>query len=454
MKLAVLAAAMLIAGPAFAQSAQVEALRDQALADGTAYEITRSLTSEVGARPAGSPAATRARDWAVGTFTKLGFANIKVESYRVEAWERGPESAELIAPFRRPLNILGLGRSVSTPAGGIEGEVIVFDSYDELLRATSAQVQGKIVLVNQPMVRTQDGSGYGAINRNRTQGPSDAARRGAIAYLTRSLATDEANNPHTGAMRYAEGVKQIPAAAVSVPDANVLADLAARGPVRIKLAMTSRLIPNAEAWDVSGEITGSDRSNDIIVIGGHLDSWDVGTGAVDDAAGIAITTAAAKLVGGVKPRRTIRVVMWGAEEIGESGARYGRDHAGEVPRIVAASESDNGSGAIFALALPPGARGKPELAELQSALAPLKVNIIATGATSSGADTAALHQAGVPAFSFDQDASKYFDLHHSQNDTLEQVDKGELAQNVAAWSVVLYYLANSTVDLRVPATPR
>jgi Zn-dependent M28 family amino/carboxypeptidase len=145
--------------------------------------------------------------------------------------------------------------------------------------------------------------------------------------------------------------------------------------------------------------------------------------------------------------------MWGAEEMGESGARYGRDHADEVPRMVAASESDAGAGAIFALALPPGGRLKPELAELQSALAPLRINIIAAGATTSGADTSALHQAGVPAFSFDQDASKYFDLHHSQNDTLEQIDKDDLAQNVAAWSVVLYYLANTAVDLRAPARP-
>jgi len=446
------ALALAIATPALAQNAA--ALRDAALKDDTAWNVVRSLTSEVGARPAGSLAAARARDWGVAKLRELGFSNIKVEPYTVTAWERGPESAELTAPFRRPLNILGLGRSIPTPAGGVEGEVVVFASYDAMLSATDRQIAGKIVLVNQPMVRAQDGSGYGAINRNRTQGASEAARRGAIAYLTRSLATDDANNPHTGAMTYAAGVRQIPAAAVSVPDANVLADLAAKGPVRIKLSMMSRTVPGAPAWDVSGEMIGTGRPDEIIVIGGHLDSWDVGTGAVDDAAGIAITTAAAKIVGQARPRRTIRVVMWGAEEIGESGARYGRDHAAEVPKIVAASESDNGAGAIFALALPPGTRTKPEFAELQSTLAPLKINVVAAPATGSGADTAALHQAGVPAFSFDQDSSKYFDLHHSQNDTLEQIDPGDLAQNVAAWTVVLHFIANSTVDLRVPAPAR
>lgn len=453
-----LAVGLALASPAMAQTVNferggglpspTETLRDRALKDTTAWEIVESLTTQIGARPAGSPAALRARDWAVTTFRRYGFENIRVEEYKIDAWVRGDEKAEILGEFSRPLSILGLGRSISTPAGGLEGEVAVFGSYAQML-SSNYDIRGKIVLVNQPMVRMQDGSGYGAIVQARTQGASEAARRGAIAYLVRSLATDDANNPHTGAMRYAEGVAQIPAAAISVPDANVLDRLSRQSKVKIRLVLNSTSVPGASAWDVSGEIVGRERPDEIIVIGGHLDSWDVGTGAVDDAAGIAITTAAAKLVGAVqKPKRTIRVVMWGSEEMGDSGARYARDHAAEMPKIIAASESDNGAGRILAVSLPAGARAKPELQGLATLLAPLKVNVVPTSVTRSGADTDGLHQGGVPAFSFRQDTSRYFDLHHSRNDTLEQVDPQDLAQNVAAWFVVLGVIANSGVDLR------
>jgi len=426
------------------------ALRDRALGDDKAWTILEDLTTEIGPRPVGSPAMTRARDWAVETLKAYGFTNIKVEAFAKPSWHRGAESASIIAPYPLKLSIIGLGGSVPTPARGVEGEVVIFRTLAELEAVPDGSLAGKIAVVTTPMVRTQSGEGYGAVGAVRRTGPSIAGRKGAIAYLTRSVSTSDSRLAHTGIMRYADGAPKIPAAALGVPDAELLERLAARGPVRIRLSMASTVDETSVAWNISGDIAGSGKPEEMIIIGGHLDSWDVGTGAVDDASGIAITTAAAKLIGDLPrhPRRTIRVVMWGSEETGGSSEAYAAARKDEMADIVLAGESDFGAGRIYALMLPPRAMTAPPLAALPGLMAPLKVIVSREPARGGGADTEGMEEAGVPAFSLRQDGTRYFDLHHSEDDTLDKVDPQDLQQNVAAWAAFLYLVADSDVDFR------
>jgi Zn-dependent M28 family amino/carboxypeptidase len=430
-----------------ADPATAARLRDQALGDNTAWSILESLTTEVGPRPAGSLAAARARDWGVAKFTQLGFSNIHVEPFAKTAWLRGAESVDVIAPYPQKLALLGIGNSPSTPPGGITAQVVVFSSLADLKAAPDNCCSGRIILVNQPMTRTQDIWGYGLGVAARSAAP-DAARHGAVAYLVRSISTSTNRSPHTGAMKPPEpGVKVIPSAALGVPDADLIAHMAARGPVTVHLALASHVV-DTTAWTVSGDIAGSDPKAGVIVIGGHLDSWDPGTGAIDDASGIAITMAAAKLVAQTHPRRTIRVVMWGSEETGGSGDAYLAAHQPELGNIVIAGESDLGADAIFALQLPAGSWGKPEIKLLESLLAPLKILASPAPANDGGSDVDAIHGAGVPVLALNQDASRYFDYHHTADDTLAIVDPLQLKQNVAAWAATLETIADSDVTFR------
>lgn len=447
-------------GPAvFAQASKPDpvataaALRDQALKDDTAWTILESLTSEIGPRPAGSPAMARAKDWAVKQFEALGFSNIKVEQFTKASWTRGAESASITLPYDYKLSILGLGGTVPTPPKGLEAEVVVFGAFAEMLAAPEGALKGKIAVVNQPMVETIDGQGYGYAVAARTRGPVEAARRGAVAYLVRSVSTSILNSPHTGLTRYDDAVPKIPAAALGVPDANLISRLAARGPVKIKLNLASTRDEKDIAWNISGDIVGSERPDEVIVIGGHLDSWDVGTGAHDDGAGIAITTAAAKLIGDLPrhPARTIRVVMWGSEETGGSSEAYAAEHKGIVDNIVLAGESDMGGDRSYALMLPKNAMTAPQLAALPGLFSPLGIILARDPALNGGADIEGLQKAGVPVFSYRQDASRYFDLHHSADDTLEAIDPMQLRQNVAAWALLIYLVADSDIDFRTLA---
>ncbi|HYE47555.1 MAG TPA: M28 family peptidase [Caulobacter sp.] len=426
------------------------ALRDKALNDDTAWRITESLTTDIGPRLVGSPGMARAKDWAVKTFEELGFTNIKVEEFPKPSWTRGAESASIVAPYSWPLAMIGLGGSVPTPAKGIEAEIVVFPAYADLLAAPEGSLKGKIAVVTAPMTRTQDGSGYGAAGVARRAGPSEAAKRGAVAYLVRSISTSDLRSPHTGGTAYAEGVPKIPAAAIGVPDAELLEKLAAKGPVRVKLNMASSVDEKAVAWNISGDIVGSSRPDEVIIIGGHLDSWDVGTGAIDDASGIGITTAAAKLIGDLPrhPARTIRVVMWGSEERGGSSDAFAGLHKDRLGSFVVASESDLGADRIYALNLPKGALAAPQLKDLPALMAPLKIIVSREPAQFGGSDTEGLQAAGVPVFSLRQSALRYFDLHHSPDDTLDKVDPAQLQQNVAAWVALLWVIADSDIDFR------
>lgn len=426
------------------------ALRDKALADQTAWTVTEDLTTSIGPRPVGSPAMARAKDWGVETFKRLGFENIKVEPFAKPTWHRGEESASIVAPYPFKLSILGLGGSVPTPAKGVEGEIVVFKTLADLEAVPDGSLKGKIAVVTTAMPKTQSGEGYGAVGAVRRTGPSTAGRKGAIAYLTRSVSTSDSRLAHTGIMRYADGAPQIPSAALGVPDAELLENLARRGPVRVKLNLASTTRADNVAWNISGDIRGSETPEDVIVIGGHLDSWDVGTGAIDDASGIAITTAAAKLIGDLPrhPKRTIRVVMWGSEETGGSSEAYAAANKDAIPNMIVAGESDLGAGRVYSLQLPRGALKAPQLAALPSLMEPLKVIVSREPAAFGGADTQGLQEAGVPVFSLRQDATRYFDLHHSEDDTLDKVDPQALQQNVAAWTALLYLIADSDIDFR------
>jgi hypothetical protein len=430
-------------------------LRERALAGNQAWRLLESLTTEVGPRPVGSPGMVRARDWAVKQLTTLGFSNVHVENFTKEnAWVRGPESASILTNYPRPLAVTALGNSVSTPSGGIEAEVVVFPTLWDLIKASPDSLHGKIVLVNQPMVRTQNEEGYRTAVRARTEGPSLAAERGAVAYLTRSITASDASSPHTGLTRYAPTSPRIPAAALAVPDADFVARLALQGSrPRLKLLLQSTVIPAAPAWNIVGEIKGREFPDQVVLIGGHLDSWDLSECASDDGAGVAITVAAAALVGAAPrhPRRTIRVVLWGSEETEGSGAAYAAAHNNEVANIVLAAESDFGAGHAYRLALPRVDPADLRVAELAAALAPLRVLLSADPARAGGSDVEPLRVAGVPVASFNQDQSLYFDVHHSADDTLARIDRADLDQNVAAWAVLIYSIAESDIDFRAAA---
>ncbi|MGB8602617.1 MAG: M20/M25/M40 family metallo-hydrolase, partial [Rhizomicrobium sp.] len=348
-------------------------LRDQALADNTAWDVVQSLSYEVGPRPAGSPAAARARDWAIAKLKALGFTNVHAEAFAKPSWARGTESADLVAPYPLKLAMVGLGHSVPTPAGGVEADVVVLDGLSALINAAPNAFAGKIVLINQPMTRTEDGAGYGADVAIR-YAASEAAKKGAVAYLIRSVSTGTGRAPHTGVSSYRDGLK-IPAAALGVPDADLLAYLAKCGPVRLKLTMQSTEQPDTMAWNISGDIKGRDKPDEALVIGGHIDSWDPGLGAIDDGAGVAITVAAAKLVASLPkhPKRTIRVVLWGSEETGGASEAYLAAHKTELDKIIVASESDVGADRIVKLRLPAGASGQSALQDVQALLSPLHI---------------------------------------------------------------------------------
>ncbi|HEX4636227.1 MAG TPA: M28 family peptidase [Rhizomicrobium sp.] len=438
----------LAASAASADPQKAAQLREAGLRDNTAWSLLESLTTEIGPRPAGSPAAARARDWGVAKLTALGFTNVHVEPFAKKAWLRDAEAGEITSPFPHRLALLGLGNGVPTPPQGITAQVVLFDSLAALKAAPRSCCAGKIVLVNQPMVRTQSVDGYAGAVQLRYAVP-EASARGAVAYLLRSVSTSTARAPHTGAMLpWKPGERAIPAAALGVPDAELIARMAAQGPVTLHLQLQSH-VSDTTAWNVSGDSSGSKPGSGMIVIGGHLDSWDPGTGAIDDASGIAITVAAAKLVAATPHRRTLRVVMWGSEETGGSSAAYLAAHKNELGSIAIAGESDLGADNVYGLQLPSGAWDAADIAPLESVLAPLKVVARHSQPEDFGADLRDVHGAGVPVLALNQDASRYFDYHHSQDDTLSIVDPGQLRQNVAAWAATLSILADTGFDFRM-----
>lgn len=436
-------AALALPLPAAAQTMDAAQLRDAALKDDIAWDITEGLTTEVGPRLAGTEAEARARDWAVKKLNALGFKNVRVEPFRMPVWVRGEETAEIVAPFPQKLVLTALGNSGATPAAGMTAEVVYFPTLADLNAAPEGSLKGKIAFVSHAMMPTQDGSSYGYFGGVRRSGPALAARKGAAAMLIRSIGTDYHRNPHAGGTNFPQGVKAIPAAALSIPDAEQLERVLKRGaPVRIKLTLTPRQTGMKESGNVIAEVPGSDPSAGIVLVGGHLDSWDLGTGAIDDATGVAITAAAAKrIMDAGTPRRTIRVVWFGAEEVGVFGGRaYAEAHG--TDNHVAAAESDFGADRIwrFETNLPDGAAAIGD--RLASALAPLGI-ARGTAKAGDGADVGPIMARGVAAIDLNQSGLDYFDLHHTPDDTLDKVDPAKLRQNVAAWTAMLAIVANA-----------
>jgi hypothetical protein len=418
----------------------VAALRDAALDDHYAWDIIEGLTTEVGQRMGGTEAEARARDWAVNTLRTLGFSNVRIERFAMPVWTRGAESAEILAPFPQKLALTAFGNSASTPAGGIVGEVVGFDALSDLIAAPDAAVRGKIVFVSHAMPRTQDGSGYGYFGGPRRQGPSIASKMGALAIVVRSIGTDHHRNPHAGGQQFDAGVQPIPAAALALPDAEQLQRILTRGkPVTMRLTLVSSVRPG-ESGNVIAEVPGRDPKAPILLVGGHLDSWDLGTGAIDDAAGVAITTAAARrIMDAGRPLRTIRIVWFGAEEMGLYGGMFYKDNHGREPHHAIA-ESDFGSDRIWKVDSKLGKNREAEARALQAALAPLG---IVPGAldNADGSDIGPMIEDGLPAVGLSQDGTHYFDIHHTPDDTLDKVDPEQLRQNVAAWTAMLAVLA-------------
>lgn len=436
------ALALVLAAPATAQTvpAQIAQLRDSALQDDYAWDVTEGLTTEVGQRLAGSEAEARARAWAAAKLKAMGFANVRVEMFDMPTWTRGSESAEILAPFPQKLVVAALGNSASTPPEGVSGEVVGFDTLADLIAAPDEAVRGKIVFVSHAMPRTQDGSGYGYFGGPRRQGPGIASRKGAVAIVIRSIGTDHHRNPHTGVMSFPDGVKPIPAGALTLPDAEQLQRILKRGrPVTMKLTLVSQR-GQGQSGNVIAEVPGRDPRLPPVLVGGHLDSWDQGTGAIDDATGLAIATAAAKrIMDAGRPLRTIRIVWFGAEEFGLFGGRdYLKKHGSEPHYALA--ESDFGAGRIWRVNSKLGKDREAEAKVLQAALAPLG---IVPGALdeADGSDIGPMIEAGMPAVGLSQDGTHYFDFHHTPDDTLDKVDLGDLRQNVAAWTAMLAVLA-------------
>lgn len=425
-------------------------LRDAALQDNVAWDIVEGLTTEVGPRLAGTEAEARARQWAVAKLKALGFANVRVEEYRMPVWVRGEETASVVSPYPQKLVLTALGNSGSTGEQGLEGDITYFPTLDDLKAAPEGSLKGRIAFVDHAMGRTQDGSSYGAFGPVRRMGPGIAARKGAAAIIIRSVGTDSHRNPHAGATIFEEGQKPIPAAALSNPDADNLVRMVRRtNAVRLKLKLTPRFAGEQTSGNVIAEVPGSDPAAGIVVVAGHLDSWDLGTGAIDDAAGIAITAAAAKrIMAAGQPRRTIRVLWAGAEEVGIYGGKaYFAAHGNEKHAL--AMESDFGADRIWRIDFKLPTEAAPLAEQIASAVMPLGITQGKQDA-SGGADIEALVKAGVSVIDLQQDGTRYFDLHHTPDDTLDKIDPKQLAQNVAAWTAVLSIVANAPEGLENP----
>ncbi len=428
-----------------------EQLRDKAMNDNTSYQIVESLTTEVGPRLAGSPADQRGREWAIAKFKALGFDKVYTEQVTYPLWERRSEHAEIVAPFPQPLALIALGYSSGTPKGGLTADVVRFDSLDALKKADPASVKGKIVYVDARMERQKDGHDYAMGSAIRVGGPVIASKMGAAAFLLRSAGTDaHSRTPHTGVTGFKDPKEAIPAAALSNPDADQLTRVLAHGkPVSIKLDLDCGITGTYTGANVIGEFTGKKHPEQIVAIGGHLDSWDPGTGAIDDGAGVAIAMAAAKLIGDMpqRPDRTIRVIAFANEEMGLWGGKaYAEKHAADVAKFQLGTESDFGARKVWRMSasVKPEARGAVE--QMAQVLAPIGVAYDAKMAGGGGSDLSQMHAKGMAALTLTQDGTDYFDFHHTANDTLDKIDPKELAQNVAVYAAFSYMAAQANGD--------
>lgn len=426
-----------------------------AMSDEIGLDFVEGLTTEVGQRLAGSDAEARARDWAVAELSELGFDAVRIEPFEIPFWSRKSESVAVISPSPQPLIATALGGSAATPVGGVTGQVVRFQNLAELQAAPISKVDGKIVFIDERMIKTMDGSGYGMAVRKRSQCAQSAADKGALACLIRSVGTQPHRMPHTGIMARdgAEGAAAV--AAISGPDADQLARLLARGPVTVSVDIQTEIKTNAPSGNVIAELTGTDLADEIVLIGCHLDSWDLGTGALDDGAGCGIVVGAAMLIADLpeRPRRTIRVVIYGAEEVGLFGATaYAREHGDNLDKHVLASESDFGAAPIWRFQTRFGEAALPYARKIQSLLMPLGVTPADNRAT-GGPDIGVLARSGVPVVSPGQNGMDYFDYHHTPDDTFDKIKPDEFRQNIAVYAAFTYIAAETGWDFRKQPDP-
>jgi carboxypeptidase Q len=441
------------AGPSAPYADAARRLTDAALADSSAYERLALFVDTFGHRLSGSDALEAAIDWALAEMRADGLEGVRGQPARVPHWVRGAESATLVTPTGSwPLAMLGLGGSVGTPPGGIEAEVLVVTSFDDLT-ARAADAAGRIVLFDVPFTT------YGETVRYRTGGAVAAARAGAVAALVRSVGSRSQDTPHTGVMHYAEGVPRIPTAAVTAEAAarmHRMQDRVAQGGSRpgglrpvVRLAMGAETLPDRLSRNVVARLTGRERPDERVVAGGHIDSWDVGQGAVDDGGGCVVVWEAVRLMHalGLRPRRTIEVVLWTNEENGTRGAAAYRDSLGDAAgRVQLAFESDSGVFAPVGFGLTAGAGG---LDTFRAAVGPLLGGLLSESTLypsgiepgGGGADIGPLMRAGAPGMSLRTASESYFDVHHTDADTIDKLDPATFARAVAATAIVLYVAA-------------
>jgi carboxypeptidase Q len=435
-----------------------EKLQALARTESRAFEWVRSLVDEAGPRLAGSPGDKVAVAWGVRTMKELGLQNVRAEKVMVPHWERGAESGRIVAPTAHALALTALGGSVPTKGKGVEAEIVMVDSLQALEKLDETRVKGKIVFFSAHMERSHTGRDYGRVAPVRHEGAIAAAKKGAIAVVIRSVGTDNDRFPHTGAMKYEKGVPEIPAAALAAPDAELLERIVLAGkPVRIALSLQNKTFPDAESANVVGEVPGREKADEIVLIGAHLDSWDTGVGALDDGSGCAAVLEAARLMMKLpqRPRRTVRVVFFANEENGLRGAKaYAQDHAAEVDKHQLALEIDLGAGRVHTLRFLGADGSSGTFQQIATLVAPLGITYEQAPAY-GGADTIPLRALGVPIADLHQDATMYFDVHHTANDTLAQVTKEDLDQVVAGVATVAWAAAEAPDSFaRVPEARR
>jgi hypothetical protein len=458
-------AALSLAAPALANTPSprptLEQAADAALAhDMHAWNFVEGITTEVGPRQAGTEAEARARAWAMAWLKARGFANVADEPFMMETWVPGDIArARVTAPFAQELAVLPLGDSAATPAGGIEAEVVFFRNVDELRAAPAGSLKGKIAYISHAMTRTQDGSQYGFAGPARWVGAGIAASKGAVATIIKSVGTDHHRNPHTGGTSFPEGVAPTPAGALSLPDAANLERMFARAdgrPVTLKLEMNPRQIGETLSGNVVGEIVGRNPSLPPVLLACHIDSWWNAPGAFDDGAGCAIIAAAARNASTAgQPLRTIRVLMAGAEEVGLFGSvAYSKAHLSEP--IAVGLESDFGADRIWRFDSNFRTSNPVLHKKIASAVARFGVSA-ATDVAGGGADLNVVRDQKGALIDLQQDGTRYFDLHHTPDDTLDKIDLAQLRQNVAVWTQVVGILANEDTAILtgtpVPAAP-
>lgn len=432
----------------------IETLKQSALKSTMSYDLIESLTTEVGARMIGTVQDKMAVEWAKKKFKTLGFDKVWTEPVVYHKWSRGESEARVISPYPQKLVVLALGDSVGTGEQGIQAPIVHFEDLEALKAAKDGSLKGKIAFISKRMTREKDGSGYGPAVSGRSAGPSIASKKGAAAFILRSIGSDSDRVGHTGKLNYQQGVTPIPAGALSNPDADLLVNMLKRNkPIEIFLKLTPKrqLDKPVYSANVIGEITGTEKPEEFVVMGAHLDSWDVGTGAVDDGIGVGITMAAASLIGQLpkRPKRSIRVILFAGEEVGlVGGFQYLEKHKANLHNHIIGVEWDFANGLIYDMRSGVGPSALNAIRDLAKLIAPFGVSLNPANNAPGSSDIRPIVAAGMPAMNFSANGLDYFDFHHTENDTLDKVDKAALPTNTAIYAMFAYFAAQSMVDFR------